>query len=77
VLCEALEHEPNDGPTHRSSRTLALGLVDVSFSDVQRIMTSRLPHREPKLLHAMCGTACAMRYLPADESAVTDPAGAM
>jgi hypothetical protein len=54
-----------------------LGLVDVSFSDVQRIMTSRLPHREPKLLHAMCGTACAMRYLPADESAVTDPAGAM
>lgn len=25
VLCGALEHEPNDGPTHWSSRTLALG----------------------------------------------------
>src|SRR6266540_1364684 len=47
------------------------------LANVPRIITSWLPRREPYELKSLRSTPCSMRYRPAGESGLMEPAGEM
>src|SRR5215475_6426772 len=47
------------------------------LANVPRIITSWLPRRDPYELKSRLSTPCSLRYRPAGESALIEPAGEM